>query len=287
MMFEDRFFWSRDGVRLHWRDYPGDAARPTVVCLHGLTRNPRDFDVVAARIAALGWRVLAVSLRGRGESGYAKDAMTYVPLTYAQDLDGLLRTAGAGRMVLVGTSLGGILTMLLATTHREAIAGAVINDIGPDLAPEGLARIRSYVGKAGGFASWLQAAQALMATGGDVYPRWDIEAWLIHAKRLCKLGPSGRILFDYDPRIAEPFRAPGGETPGVDLWPTLVAFEGVPVASVRGERSDLFTATTQAQMARRLPGLDTVVVPEVGHAPTLEEPEAWAAVERVLARVSR
>ncbi len=283
--FEDRFCWSRDNVRLTWRDYPGDAGRPAVVCLHGLTRNARDFEVVAARIQALGWRVVAVSLRGRGDSGYARDAMTYVPLTYAQDLDQLLRVAGVERMALIGTSLGGILTMLLATTHRAQIAGALLNDIGPDLEPAGLEKIKSYVGKGGSWPSWLMAARALRERFADVYPRWAEADWLVHAKRLCRVAPNGRIVFDYDPRIAEPFRAPGGERPNVDLWPTLGAFAEVPVASVRGALSDLFSAATQARMAERLPHLDCVVVPEVGHAPTLEEPEAWAAIERLLARV--
>ncbi len=283
--FEDRFCWSRDGVRLTWRDYAGAADRPTVVCLHGLTRNARDFEEVAARVQALGWRVVAVSLRGRGDSGYAKDPMTYVPLTYAQDLDLLLRAAGVERMVLIGTSLGGILTMLLGTTHREQVAGALLNDIGPDLEAAGLDKIKGYVGKGGSWPSWLLAARALRERFADVYPRWSETDWLRHAKRLCRVAANGRIVFDYDPRIAEPFRAPGGEKPGVDLWPTLAAFEGVPVTSVRGALSDLFSAATQARMAERLPHLDAVVVPEVGHAPTLEEPEAWAAIERLLARV--
>ena len=284
--YDNRFCWSRDNVRLTWRDYPGSAQRPVVVCLHGLTRNARDFEGVAARISDLGWRVVAVSLRGRGESGHARDAMTYVPLTYAQDLDLLLRAAGVERMVLIGTSLGGILTMLLATTHRDQLAGALLNDIGPDLEPEGLAKIHGYVGHVASWPSWLMAARALRDRFADVYPRWGEADWLTHAKRLCRVAPNGRITFDYDPRIAEPFRAPGGEKPGVDLWPTLAAFADVPVASVRGARSDLFSAATQARMAERLPQLDVVVVPDVGHAPTLEEPEAWAAIERLLARVA-
>jgi pimeloyl-ACP methyl ester carboxylesterase len=283
--FEDRFCWSRDNVRLTWRDYPGSTERPVAVCLHGLTRNARDFEGVAAQINGLGWRVVAVSLRGRGESGYARDAMTYVPLTYAQDLDHLLRAARVERMVLIGTSLGGILTMLLATTHRDQIAGALLNDVGPDLEPEGLAKIRSYVGKGGSWPSWLMAARALRERFGDVYPRWTEADWLTHAKRLCRVAPNGRIAFDYDPRIAEPFRAPGGEKPGVDLWPTLEAFRDVPVASVRGALSDLFSAATQARMAERLPHLDVVVVPDIGHAPTLDEPEAWGAIKRLLAQV--
>jgi pimeloyl-ACP methyl ester carboxylesterase len=283
--FEDRFCWSRDGVRLTWRDYAGAAGRPAVVCLHGLTRNARDFEEVAARVQALGWRVVAVSLRGRGDSGYAKDPMTYVPLTYAQDLDLLLRAAGVERMVLIGTSLGGILTMLLGTTHREQVAGALLNDIGPDLEAAGLEKIKGYVGKGGSWPSWLLAARALRERFADVFPSWQEADWLRHAKRLCRVAANGRIVFDYDPRIAEPFRAPGGEKPGVDLWPTLSAFEGVPVTSVRGSRSDLFSAATQARMAGRLPHLDVVEVPDVGHAPTLEEPEAWAAIERLLARV--
>lgn len=286
-VFHDRHCWSNDSVRLTWRDYAGDPARPAVVCLPGLTRNARDFEGVAERAQALGWRVLAVSLRGRGDSGYARDPMTYVPLVYVRDVDLVLAAAGVSRAVLVGTSLGGILALLIAATRREMVAGVVLNDIGPAIEPAGLARIRGYVGRGGAWPSWLHAARAIEEAQRAIFPDWQVADWLAAAKRGCRLAPSGRIVWDYDPRIAEPFRLPGGDGPGIDLWPALGALSGLACASVRGALSDILSAETQARMAREVAAMEAVVVPRAGHAPTLDEPEAWGAIVRVLARVAQ
>lgn len=280
--FTDGYYWSLDGLRLHYRDYPGPADRPALLCIPGLTRNVRDFDDVAARLAG-NWRVIAVSLRGRGESAFAKDPLTYVPLTYLQDLQALIRTLELKRIVAIGTSLGGLLTMLLAGTRRDLLAGAVLNDIGPEIESAGLLRIRSYVGRSGNWPTWMHAARDIAEQHAAQYPDYGIEDWLRMAKRLCRLSSVGRIVWDYDARIAEPFRLPGGET-GIDLWPAIDALAGVPTLSVRGSLSDVLSARTQARMAARA-GMQTVEVPRVGHAPTLEEPAARAALDRLLEAV--
>ena len=139
--YENKYWWSNDGVRLAYRDYPGPSDKPLILCLPGLTRNARDYDEVARRLSP-DWRVVAVSLRGRGDSGYAKDPMTYVPLTYVQDIEALLGELGVSRYIAFGTSLGGIVSMLLAGTARESMAGVLLNDIGPEIMSEGLSRIR-------------------------------------------------------------------------------------------------------------------------------------------------
>lgn len=284
-MFTDRYTWSADSLRLHWRDYPGDPGRPAILCLPGLTRNARDFEPLAERHASRGWRVLCPSLRGRGESGYAKDAMSYTPLTYLHDLTRLLTDAEVTRAVIVGTSLGGILALLLASTQRGLAAGVVLNDIGPKIEPAGLERIRAYVGRATAFPSWLHAARAIEEVQAAAFPRFAVADWLAMAKRTCRLAPSGRIVFDYDPRIAEPFRLPGGGGPGVDLWPTMAAVAGVPALSVRGGLSDILSLETQARMVADA-GMTATTVADVGHAPTLEEPEAVTAVDAILERVA-
>lgn len=278
--FTDGYFWSRDGLRLHYRDYAGPDALPPILCIPGLTRNVRDFEGLAGRLAGRR-RVICVSLRGRGESAFAKDALTYVPLTYLHDVEVLIEELKLDRLVSVGTSLGGLITMLLAATHPGLLAGAVLNDIGPEIAPQGLARIKSYVGKGGNWPTWMHAARDIAASNAAVYPRYAMTDWLRMAKQLCRVASAGRIVWDYDARIAEPFRLPGGEV-GVDLWPALDALKEVPVLSLRGALSDVFTAETQAEMARRLPRLTAVEVPEVGHAPSLDEPVAVAAIERFL-----
>jgi pimeloyl-ACP methyl ester carboxylesterase len=281
--WRDGYWWSNDGLRLHYRDYPGPADRPPIICIPGLTRNARDFEGVAARLGG-SWQVICVELRGRGESAYAKDPMTYVPLTYLQDMEALIRELALERFILFGTSLGGLITMLLATSERPRIAGALINDIGPVLDERGLERIRSYVGRTQSWPTWLHAARHFAQMLPEVYPDWTLEQWLILAKRLCKLGPGGRIGFDYDMRIAEPFRIPGGAT-GFDLERAFSGLQGIPSLVVRGQLSDLLSPATVERMIAAVPDMQAVTIPAVGHAPTLDEPEAIQAIDRLLRRV--
>lgn len=281
------YWWSNDGLRLHYRDYPArpeNADRPPILCLPGLTRNARDFENVAARLAG-DWRVICVDLRGRGDSAYAKDPMSYVPLTYVQDIEKLLRDEQIDRFVAFGTSLGGLLTMLLASTRPGRIVAALLNDIGPDIEPAGLSRIREYVGQGRSFPTWIHAAWALNDAHGAVHPEFGISDWIAMAKKVMKLSPGGRIVYDYDMKIAEPFAIPGGEA-GVDLWPALDGLADVPTLLVRGALSDLMSEATAAKMTARLNDARLVTVPGVGHAPTLEEPEAEAAIDALLSRVA-
>ncbi len=282
----DRFFWTGDNVRLHYRDYPGADDRPALLCVPGLTRNARDFDAFAARFAPR-HRVLTASLRGRGESGYARDPLTYVPLTYLQDLSLLLDDAGVSRVVLVGTSLGGLIGMLLGATREARLAGLVLNDVGPEMEAAGLDRVRNQLGRGGNWASWLIAAREVARRQAEIYPGWSLEQWLTHTKHLCRISREGRIVWDYDPEIAAPFQLPNnsGNAGALDLWLALEGMGSLPLLSIRGDRSDILSADGQAMMARRLPGLRTAVVANVGHAPTLEEPESIAALEGFLAAI--
>ncbi len=281
--FEDGFWWSNDGLRLHYRDYPGRSDRPPILCFPGLTRNARDFEGVAQRLAGE-WRVIVVELRGRGESAYAKDPISYVPLTYLQDVEALISHLAIDRFIAFGTSLGGILTMLLGAAEADHLVGALLNDIGPELNPEGLARIRGYVGKSASFATWVHAARATADANRDVYPDYDIEDWLRMAKRLYRLTPTGRITLDYDMKIAEPFRMPGNEA-GPDMWRAFDRLKPRPLLVVRGERSDIFPAGVAEKMIERCDDAELVTIANTGHAPTLEEDAAAAGIDRLLARV--
>jgi len=279
----DGYWWSNDALRLHYRDYPGRGDRPPILCLPGLTRNARDFADLAARLSGE-WRVICPDLRGRGESAYAKDSLTYVPLTYIQDIERLIAELKLTRIVLVGTSLGGLLTMLLGGAGHASIAGALLNDIGPVIEQAGLDRIRGYVGKPSTWPTWLHAARAISINNGVAFPDYTLEQWIAMAKRLCRLTEKGRIVYDYDMKIAEPFRLPGGEA-GVDLWPAFDSLKGVPMALIRGDRSDILSDETARQMVARHSDLDYVTLPRIGHTPTLDEPEALAAIDRLLARI--
>jgi pimeloyl-ACP methyl ester carboxylesterase len=280
--WSDGYWQSGDGLKLHYRDYAGNPDRAPIICIPGLTRNARDFEGVAERLAGA-WRVICVDLRGRGESAYAKDSATYVPLTYLQDLEALIRALGLKRFILFGTSLGGLMTMLLSMNHGDRIAGALLNDIGPVLETRGLERIRSYVGRGQNWPTWLHAARFLADAQRDRYPDWGLDQWIVYAKRLCKLTQGGRIVLDYDMRIAEPFRQPGGEA-DFDLWTAFAGLKDIPSVVLRGELSDLLSDSTVERMKAENPALESVTVPRVGHAPTLEEPEAAAAIDRLLKR---
>jgi pimeloyl-ACP methyl ester carboxylesterase len=281
--WSDGYWSSSDGLRLHFRDYAGDPSRPPIVCIPGLTRNARDFEGVAERLSGR-WRLLCVDLRGRGGSEHAKDPMSYLPARYADDIEDLLREQGLARAVFFGTSLGGIVTMLLAQRSSSRIAGALINDIGPVLEARGLDKIRGYVGRSQNWPTWLHAARAIKEAQADRYPDWMIEDWIAYAKRLCRMTANGRVVFDYDMRIAEPFKVPGGEA-GFDMWDAWRGLAGVPTLLLRGELSDLLSAETERRMKEEVPTLETVLVPRAGHAPTLDEPVAAEAIESFLARL--
>jgi len=281
--YENLYWWSRDGLRLHARDYPGGGdGRPPILCLPGLTRNARDFDALAARLAGR-WRVIAVDFRGRGESAFAKDPMSYVPLTYVQDVEALLTEQGIDRYVAFGTSLGGIVTMLMGGPARGRMVAALLNDVGPEIDAQGLSRIRGYVGKASVFPTWMHAARCVAENNADVYPDWSIEDWLAMAKRLYRLNSAGRIVLDYDLKIAEPFRVPGNEA-GPDMWQALGSLRDVPTLIVRGGRSDLLSAAVAERMAASLDEAELVTVPGVGHSPTLSETMLHGPIDRLLDR---
>lgn len=282
--YVDRFWQSRDGLKLHFRDYPGRGDRLPVICLHGLTRNARDFAALATRISG-DWRVLCPEMRGRGDSDYSKDSATYNPLQYVEDLQELLAQEGIERFVAVGTSLGGIMTILLAMTAPQRIAAAVINDVGPYLEPAGLRRIAGYVGQGRAYPTWMHAARALRENQDAAFPGYAVQDWLAMAKRVMTVSGNGRIVFDYDMKIAEPFVGMDvNKQP--DIWAGVEALAGKPVTILRGELSDLLSRDTLKRMVVRLPGCETVTIPGVGHAPTLIEPEAEAAIDRLLAKVA-
>ena len=282
--YEDRRWTSADGLALHYREYPGREDRPPILCIPGLTRNARDFEPVAESFAGE-WRVICVDLRGRGDSAYARDPASYTPAHYVADLALLFEEAGLGEVVAIGTSLGGIVAMLLAEQAPGRFAAVVLNDIGPEVEEQGLARIRDYVGQGRSFPTWMHAARALQEQVGEAHPDYALADWLRLAKRLMCIGGSGRIAYDYDMRIAEPFaREP---EPGPEgLWPAFRALAGRPVLVLRGELSDILSGETLVRMERELPGLEAVTIARTGHAPTLEEPAAQEAIARLLARVA-
>ncbi|MCV0384336.1 MAG: alpha/beta hydrolase [Erythrobacter sp.] len=283
--YTDRTWQSADGLDLHFRDYPGPDDRPPIVCLHGLTRNSRDFEGLAAHLSPE-WRVLALDMRGRGKSDYAPDSASYAPPVYVGDLMALLDAEGIDRFVAIGTSMGGLMTLIVAGSAPERLAGAVINDIGPNVDPEGLDKIRSYLGQGRSFATWMHAARALEETHAAAHPSYTLEDWLVMAKRSMIVCSNGRIAFDYDMKIAEPILAAEEAAVPPDLWPLLAGLKDKPVLLVRGGLSNILSAETLARMERELPQAQTVTVEDTGHAPTLDEPGVRTAIDALLARIA-
>jgi pimeloyl-ACP methyl ester carboxylesterase len=279
----DRTWLSPDGLKLHFRDYPGLAERPPVIVLHGLTRNARDGADLAKRLAGER-RVLVPEMRGRGMSDYASDSASYNPIQYVADLKALLDQEAIERFIAIGTSLGGLMTMLLALEQPARIAAAALVDVGPEIDEQGIARIREYVGQGGSFPTWMHAARALQELHGEVHPGFALEDWLAMAKRVMALGANGRVAYDYDMGIAEPFNTVAAPA-AVDLWPAFEALRGRPLVLLRGEHSAILSADTANEMKRRIPELEVVTIPRTGHAPTLSEPESLAAIDRLLAQV--
>jgi len=277
--YADCYFTVRDGLRLHYRDYLGASEKPPLLCLPGLTRNARDFADFAERYSPR-FRVIALDFRGRATSDYDPVPARYNPLTYAEDVIELLAHLGIDQAIFVGTSLGGLVTMVVAATAPQRIAAAIINDVGPDVDPAGVNRILTYVGKDVRFSSWDEAADTIAANYGSKFDRFTHSDWVAMAKRNCR-EENGEIRFDYDMAIAEPFRT-AGPVPQVDLWPLFAALGHKPLLVVRGEKSDLLTAETAAKMRAIAPGMKLAVVAGVGHAPELSEPEAVAAIDEFL-----
>jgi len=285
MRVQERSITTADGLTVFAREYPAEPPQTglPVLCLHGLTRNSRDFELLAPRIAALGRRVITPDVRGRGRSDRDPQPLRYNPGVYAQDTLRVLDACEVEEAVWIGTSMGGIMTLLAGQFAANRIAAVVLNDIGPVIDPSGLARIGGYVGQVEPFESWEAAAAAIQCVQGHAFPDADAGFWASFARRTCRELEDGRVGFDYDPAIAEPFKQPAGAAPA-DMWALFDALGDTSVLVVRGETSDILSRETVAAMRARRPDLESVEVPRVGHAPTLEEDAAWTAVLDFLAR---
>jgi pimeloyl-ACP methyl ester carboxylesterase len=295
MSFTDFFWTSHEGLPLHARDYApaGESQKLPVICIHGLTRNARDFEDLAPKIAATGRRVLAVDVRGRGLSARDPNPMNYHPGTYAADVVALLAAAGIERAVFVGTSMGGLITMVLTSIQPEAIAAAVLNDVGPELSPVGLARIAGYTGMAGRFEAWDEAVAYARKINEAAFPDYGPQAWDVFARRLFDETDGGYVLA-YDPDIAAPIKAAaqaaaksqaegGAALAPPDMYPLFRALaKDRLLLLVRGGISDLIDPAIVERMQAAAPHMAYAEVPGVGHAPMLTEPQAWAAIENLL-----
>jgi pimeloyl-ACP methyl ester carboxylesterase len=282
MSFTEKFFRSADGLQLYFRDYAGDARKAPVLCLHGLTRNSRDFAALAARIAPAR-RVIVPDQRGRGRSQYDPQWLNYHPRTYVDDMWTLLRELSIERVIVVGTSLGGLMAMLMAATRPQALAGVVLNDIGPEIDPVGVARIQSYAGRLPPVRTWDDAAAQMKMTFGLAMPEYSEQQWLAFARQSFDEGEDGVPRLASDPKIGDAIRsipAPPGATQA--MWLALGQLRNIPTLALRGAHSDLLSTATFERMSREVPNMVAVTVANRGHAPQLDEPDSVRAIDAFL-----
>lgn len=287
--YADRWWRSEDGLRLYARDYAGAAgeAKLPVIAIHGLTRNSADFGAIAPIVAATGRRVLAVDVRGRARSDHAADPMTYQPAQYARDMLALMDQAGVGQAVFMGTSMGGLITMALTAIAPERIAAAILNDVGPEVSLVGLTRIAAYAGQPVDTPAWDDAVAYARKHNAIALPHYTDADWQAFARRVFREGPDGRPVLDYDPNIAVPIRAAGQAALVPDLWSDFERLAtGRPTLLIRGATSDLLDAEIAGRMRARAPEMRYAEVPDIGHAPMLDEPAAEAAILEFLGSVA-
>ena len=279
--FKDHFFQTQDGLRLYDRGYPGpDDNAPVVLCLHGLTRNSRDFQELTPALADH-FRVLVPEQRGRGRSDYDDDLSRYALLQYVEDMRGLLSDLGIKQVAIVGTSMGGLMTFALNALYPGLVTRAVINDIGPEIADVGLNRIKFYVGTVGPFADWDEARVYLKSASAEIFPDWQGAQWADFAHQ-CYVERDGQVIVDYDPRIAEPLAAENNDTEADALWSLFAAMSAVQSLLIRGELTDLLTESCVAKMCEGHPDMAVLSVPRVGHAPMLNESGVAEAIRGFL-----
>ena len=279
MKFIDIFYRSDDGLRLYARDYPSPHLNSRVLlCLPGLTRNSKDFNDLAERLCNR-YRVICPDQRGRGRSERDIDPTRYRPDRYAADMLTLLDTLDVEQVTVIGTSLGGMMGIMLMVANPKRIDALVVNDMGPVIEPAGIARLISYVGKMKPADSWDEAVAQTALVNGIAFPAYGHDEWAAMARNMYVMEGRQPVL-DYDPAIASGL---GSGTATPDLWPLFDLLPPQPMLVVRGEISDILSVATMAAMEKRRANLQTVTVPGVGHAPMLNEAAAITAIEDFLA----
>jgi pimeloyl-ACP methyl ester carboxylesterase len=283
MTYTETFWSGQDGLRLYARVYESKkSAAETVLCLHGLTRNSRDFEDLAPHLNRR-YRVIVPDMRGRGRSLHDPEPQNYQPAIYVQDILALLDAVDAPRVAVIGTSMGGMLAMMMGVGYRDRIAGLVLNDMGPEVDPVGLDRIKGYAGRMPAPKNWNEAAAQTKTMFGDAWPDLSEDRWLTLTRRAYREDAAGYPKIEADPKIGEILRSAPPAT--ANLWPFWNALRGIPMLAIRGENSDILSAATFAQMKALNPELEQLEVANRGHAPLLDEAECIGAIDGFLARL--
>ena len=287
--YNDFWYSSDDGLRLYARDYSSainkNKKAKTILCMHGLTRNSADFEDICSVLADR-YRLIVVDQRGRGLSEYDPDSANYNLLVYVQDMFVLLNRLGLPSVILMGTSMGGMMAMMMAAINPEMVQAIIINDIGPEIAKQGLDRLKKYVGKSVPVSNWDEAAKQTAAINGIAFPEANDQDWLKFAKRLYRVDDKGCPVLAYDPGIADPLtnndKTSDDKSVAPDLWPVYVQILNKPILLIRGELSDILDAECVLKMQQKKPDIEILEIPNVGHTPLLSEIEVEPAIVKFL-----
>ena len=281
--YTETIWTSHDGLPLYSRVYEGpESSADTVLCLHGLTRNSRDFEDLAPHLQSR-YRVIVPDVRGRGRSARDPNPQNYQPAIYLQDILGLMDSLGVARASVIGTSMGGLLAMMMGVGHRARVAAMVLNDMGPEVDPNGLDRIKGYAGRLPPPKNWEDAIAQTHSMFGNAWPNLSADRWATLTRRAYRENENGVLAVDADPMIGEVLRAAPAAAP--NLWPFWKALNGIPTLAIRGVQSDILSAATFAKMKAENSELKQLEVAQRGHAPLLDEPECVAAIDAFLERV--
>lgn len=284
--FEDIWYESADGLQLYARRYSAvNAPRGAVLCMHGLTRNSADFAELAKHLQT-GYDVICADQRGRGRSDYDSDSSHYQPAVYVQDMFKLLDHLQLDDVVLIGTSMGGLMAMAMAAMHPERVRAITLNDIGPEVDPTGLKRIMAYAGKMPPVNSWAEAVEQTRAVNAIAFPNYNDNDWQRFASKLYVENESGVPTLAYDPSISTPIASDDSAAVPADLWPVFESLSNIPLLAIRGASSDILSSECIARMKTIHPGMGSVEVPKRGHAPMLDEPEAIQAIDAFLSQTA-
>ncbi|MEM1361143.1 MAG: alpha/beta hydrolase [Pseudomonadota bacterium] len=277
-----RHFQTSDGLSLAYDD-AGDGL--PLLCLAGLTRNMTDFDFVRPHLLKQ-CRVIRLDSRGRGRSDFDKDYMNYNILRESEDVLELLDHLGIAQTAILGTSRGGMIAMVLGSGHPDRLLGACLNDIGPMIEPAGLAHIFGYLSVVPPQKTLDEAARAIQETYAAKFPTVDLARWRAHVDHIYKQGATGLEL-RYDAQLRKSLieQSAGDTLPS--MWPLFDAFKGLPIALIRGENSDILSAETKAEMVKRRPDMLHTTVPDRGHVPFLDEPEALDLLTQFIQRLEK
>ncbi|APG63175.1 hypothetical protein LPB140_10665 [Sphingorhabdus lutea] len=282
-LYHDHFYRSADDrLNLYARIYDIGAKTTPILLMHGLTRNSADFENLAA-ILSPHHNLIIPDQRGRGKSDYDNDPSQYRPDIYAADMFALLASLNVKETVMIGTSMGGLIAMLMAAHHQPICRALILNDIGPEVESKGLRRLQQYVGKSPKMNNWQDAANLCRASNEIAFPDYDEKDWMKFARRTCEMGQDGALKFAYDLSIANGVQGDKPNAAPANLWPLWEILNGIPILCIRGETSDILTPQILHKMHHsHAPNFSYIEIMGRGHAPMLDEPDAVRAIEQFL-----